>query len=241
MRLDFALAQRGLCSSRERAKAAIMAGLVSVNGKSERKPSRMIAESDVLALSEDKSLRYVSRGALKLLHALEEFSIDVTGLRCLDVGASTGGFTQVLLERGAAHVTAVDVGTAQLAQALREDARVLSLEQTDIRALEAEPVSFACVDVSFISLKLVLPKLFELLDAGGCAVCLVKPQFEVGPGVVSKSGVVKDAKMQLRALEEVIAAAEQIGFTPMGTTRSPITGGAGNAEFLLCLKKEARP
>ena len=238
MRLDIVLTRRGLCPSRERAKSAILAGLVTVNGREERKPSRTVCASDLLALREDESLRYVSRGALKLLHALDCFEIDVNNLRCLDVGASTGGFTQVLLERGAAQVTAVDVGTAQLAQVIRDDPRVRSLEQTDIRALDIPPVRFACVDVSFISLRLVLPKLFGLMEPGGCAVCLVKPQFEAGPGAVSKSGVVQDPKARLRALEEVTAAARQTGFMPCGTTPSPITGGAGNVEFLLYLKKE---
>ena len=231
------MVERRLCSSRERAKSAITAGLVCVNGQQECKPSRDVSERDVLDLREDEALRYVSRGALKLLRALDEFAIDVAGQRCLDVGASTGGFTQVLLERGAAQVTAVDVGTAQLAQIIRDDTRVLSLEQTDIRTLETAPVAFACVDVSFISLRLVLPKLFELVVDGGCAICLVKPQFELGPGA-GKHGVIKDPKAQRRALEEVTAAAERVGFMLGGTTVSPITGGAGNVEFLLCLKKE---
>jgi len=236
MRLDLALAER--CGSRERAKAAIVAGLVTVNGHEERRPSRKVGERDALVLQENEVLRYVSRGALKLLRALDEFAIDVTGLCCLDVGASTGGFTQVLLERGAIEVTAVDVGTAQLAQAIREDPRVLSLERTDIRKLDIPPVDFACVDVSFISLKLVLPKLFELVKEEGAAVCLVKPQFELGPGMVNKSGVVKDEKARMCAIDEVSAAAWQIGFKPKGVTLSPITGSAGNIENLLYLTKE---
>jgi len=237
MRLDIALVQRGLCSSRARAKTAIEAGLVAVNGNRAYKPSVIISESDALVLQDDDSLRYVSRGALKLLRALDYFQLDVTGLTCLDVGASTGGFTQVLLERGASRVTAVDVGTAQLAQALREDPRVASLEQTDIRTLSIPPMDFCCVDVSFISLKLVLPSMFALLRQGACAICLVKPQFEVGPARVGKHGLVKDQKAQAFAIAEVIAAAQQAGFAPQGLTYSPVLGGVGNVEFLLHLTK----
>jgi len=241
MRLDLALMQRGLCSSRQRAKAAIEGGWVTVNGIVERKPSRTVDEKDSIVVCENDSLRYVSRGALKLLHGLDYFKIDVTGLRCLDIGASTGGFTQVLLERGVRQVVAVDVGTAQLAQVLREDARVLSLEQTDIRTLDISPVQFCCVDVSFISLRLVLPHVFANLENNRNAICLLKPQFEVGPQFVGKRGVVKDEKARVRALEEMKIAAEQLGFVVPGATPSPITGGNGNVEFLLYLKKEVRP
>ena len=241
MRLDLALVQRGLCNSRVRAKTALQAGLVTINGITEQKPSRDVSERDELALREDASLRYVSRGAQKLLHALDYFGVEVTGLRCLDVGASTGGFTQVLLERGAAQVVAVDVGTSQLAQVLRDDPRVYSLEQTDIRALDIALVRFCCVDVSFISLTLILPKLFMLLEQESSLICLVKPQFEVGPQFVGKHGVVKDAKARARALEEVSAAAVQAGFFVQGHTPSPITGGQGNVEYLLFLNKGVQP
>ena len=234
MRLDQSLAQFGL--SREKAKAAVLAGLVTVNGREERKPSRDISDGDTLALKDDETLRYVGRGALKLLRALDVYEIAVAGLRCLDVGASTGGFTQVLLERGAARVFAVDVGAGQLAGPLRDDARVANLERTDIRALELEPVDFICADVSFISLRLILPKLFDLLKDGGAAVCLLKPQFECGPGH-AKHGIVKDPKVQARAVGEVCAAARGAGFALRGVTHSPITGGDGNLEFLLFLRR----
>lgn len=237
MRLDAALVQRGLCGSRERAKTAVLTGLVTVNGREERKPSRDVSEGDALTLRHDEGMHYVGRGALKLLRALDVYGISPAGLRCLDVGASTGGFTQVLLERGAAQVFAVDVGTGQLAQSLREDPRVTSLEGTDIRSLELPPVEFACADVSFISLRLVLPKIFTLLRAEGEAVCLIKPQFELGPGVVGKRGVVKDHKLQARAIGEVCAAARTEGFALGGLTYSPIAGGEGNVEFLLYLRK----
>jgi len=183
----------------------------------------------------------VSRGALKLLHALDSFEIDVSGLRCLDAGASTGGFTQVLLERGAAQVIAVDVGTAQLARALLEDPRVVSMERTDIRSLEIPPVDFTSADLSFISLKLVLPRLYILLKSGGGAVCLLKPQFEAGPGHRDKRGVVRDPKVHARVVDEVGAAAERAGFMRAGLVRSPIAGGDGNIEFLLYLRKGVSP
>jgi len=195
-------------------------------------------QDDEIVLQDDHAQHYVGRGALKLLHALEVFDINVAGLRCLDVGASTGGFTQVLLERGAAHVTAVDVGTGQLAPMLREDPRVHSREQMDIRMLEMPAVEFACVDVSFISLKLVLPKLAELLLPQRAAVALVKPQFECGPSAVNKRGLVKSPRERERALRQVIAAAQQAGFAELGVTQSPLLGGQGNVEFLLYLQRE---
>lgn len=238
MRLDVALVERGICASRAKAQRTIEENLVSVNGQPEQKLSRIIGESDEVTLQDSPAQHYVGRGALKLLHAVQTFDIHVTGLRCLDVGASTGGFTQVLLERGAAHVTAVDVGTGQLAPMLRDDARVLSLEQTDIRTLNIEPVQFACVDVSFISLTLILPRLTELLIAHSHVVALVKPQFECGPAALGKRGVVKSAKEHQRALQQVIAAAQQAGFAELGVTQSPLLGGQGNTEILLHLRRE---
>ena len=236
MRLDQALVYRGLSPSRERAKAAILAGEVTVNGVEERKPSRDVSEADALALREVHS--YVGRGYLKLSKALEAFSIDVSGKTCIDVGASTGGFTQLLLERCAAKVYAIDVGTGQLAQSLRDDPRVVSLEKTDFRAVTSEqigPCGFACADVSFISLKLILPNLYALLQENGEAVCLLKPQFETGRPV--KHGIVKDAKEHVRVIDEVIRTAGQIGFSCRGLTYSPVAGGDGNIEFLLHLSK----
>ena len=234
MRLDQTLVYRGLLPSRERAKAAILAGEVTVNGTEERKPSREIREADTLALRETHS--YVGRGYLKLRKALEAFSLDVAGKICMDIGASTGGFNQLLLERGAAKVYAIDVGTGQLAASLRTNPRVVSLEKTDFRAVTAQQVGrpeFACADVSFISLKLLLPNLYALLSANGEAVCLLKPQFETGKPV--KHGVVKDPKEHIRVIAEVIRAAEQAGFACRNLGYSPVMGGNGNIEFLLHL------
>jgi len=236
MRLDQSLVYRGLLPSRERAKAAILAGEVTVNGAGERKPSREIHESDALALRGDHS--YVGRGYLKLRKALEAFEIDVAGKICIDVGASTGGFTQLLLERGAEKVCAIDVGTGQLAASLGANPRVVSLERTDFRAVTADQVGrpeFACVDVSFISLKHIFPNLHALLGENGEAVCLLKPQFETGRPV--KHGIVKDPKEHIRVIGEVIRSAEQLGFTCRNLTYSPVAGGDGNFEFLLQLSK----
>ena len=234
-RLDQALVRRGLLPSREKAKAAICAGAALVNGREERRPSRAVAENDALSLRDTPALHYAGRGSVKLLKALDVFGIPVAGLRCLDIGASTGGFTQVLLERGASLVYAVDVGTGQLAQPLREDPRVVNLEQTDFRALTQSrlgQVDFACADVSFISLTHILPGLAILLKEKSHAVCLLKPQFEVGPQRVRK-GIVKDPRAHVSALDTVATAASQAGFQLCGVTHSPIRGGAGNIEYLL--------
>ena len=236
MRLDQTLVYRGFLPSRERAKAAILAGEVTVNDIEIRKPSLEIADSDSIALREIHG--YVGRGYLKLRKALEAFSIDPAGKICMDVGASTGGFTQLLLERGAAKVYAIDVGTGQLAASIKSDPRVVSLERTDFRAVTREqigPCDFACADVSFISLKLIFPNLHALLDENGEAACLLKPQFETGAPV--KHGVVKDPKEHVRVIGEVISAAEQEGFTCRNLTYSPIAGGDGNIEFLLHFTK----
>jgi len=236
MRLDQTLVYQALLPSRERAKAAILAGEVTVNGTEAKKPSLEVSENDSIALRETHS--YVGRGYLKLHKAFEAFSVDVSGKTCMDIGASTGGFTQLLLERGAEKVWAIDVGTGQLAAPLRADPRVISLEKTDFRAVTAEqagPCDFACVDVSFISLKLILPNLYALLRENGEAVCLLKPQFETGRPV--KHGVVKDAKEHVRVIGEVIRAAGQLGFLCRNLAYSPIAGGDGNIEFFLHLSK----
>ena len=240
LRLDAALPERGLAMSRERAKQMILAGEVFVNGAVIKKPARMIAEDDRIEARHSGKVDYVGRGYLKLEKAIESFYINVSGLNCLDIGASTGGFTQLLLERGASKVTAVDVGTGQLAPLLREDSRVTNLEKTDIRTVTREMVGkadFACVDVSFISLNLIFPHMFALLSEAGSAVCLLKPQFEAGPQRIGKRGVVKDKKVQAQVLSEVLWHAKEVGFSVCGVTHSPIRGGEGNLEFLVYLHK----
>lgn len=236
-RLDQALVARGLFPSRERAQAAIRAGLVTVNGRPAAKASFRVEPADVLAAAGDP-IGYVSRGGLKLVAALDHYGVHPAGLVCLDVGASTGGFTHVLLERGAAQVYAVDVGRDQLHPDLRKDPRVVVMEGTDVRtlgALPGLPAVLVTVDVAFISLTLVLPHLARLAP-GAPVVALVKPQFEVGPGGLGKGGIVKDARARGRALDRVLAAAQAAGYRPETPIPSPVLGTEGNQEFLTVLR-----
>ena len=243
MRLDVYLSEKKLTKSRAAAAALIKAGAVSVNGKIVEKSAFEVGENDDVKIV-GETLKYVGRGGLKLEKALEIGKIDLSGKTCLDIGASTGGFTDCMLQNGAKTVYAVDVGTNQLDEKLRNDARVISLENTDIRDffLNSE-VDFIGADVSFISLKLVLPHIFRLLKKDGKAVVLVKPQFEAGSSSVgrkalSKKGVVTDEKARLKIVAEVRDFAEQCGFTVLLTEKSPITGGSGNVEYLMILEKQ---
>ncbi|MCH5208557.1 MAG: TlyA family RNA methyltransferase [Oscillospiraceae bacterium] len=240
MRLDVYLAERGFCASRTAAARLIEAGGVSVNGKTAQKPSLSVSEDDEIFVIEEKQLKYVGRGGLKLERAIEAFGLDLSGKICVDVGASTGGFTDCMLQNGAERVYAVDVGTAQLAEKLKNDPRVISLEQTDIREFSIEqPADFIGADTSFISQKLILPHIFRLLKSGGEAVVLIKPQFEVGrKSLLTKKGVVRDENLRLKIVEEIKSFAEQCGFKCIGTDISPITGGDGNIEYLLGLRKD---
>ncbi|MEJ0075670.1 MAG: TlyA family RNA methyltransferase [Alphaproteobacteria bacterium] len=233
-RADVALVERGLFESRARAQAAIAAGLVTADGAVIRKSSDEVAAGAVLQATPEH--RWVSRGALKLVAALDHFGFDPGGDVCLDVGASTGGFTEVLLANGANKVYAVDVGRGQLHARLRGDPAIVSLEETDIRKLDstwlAEAPEFATVDVSFISLKLVLPALDRLLRRPSHLVALIKPQFEAGRAHVKK-GIVRDPAVHGAVREEIAAFARSLGWTVVGTIASPIEGGEGNKEFLL--------
>ena len=232
-RIDRLLVERGLFDSRAKAQAAIEAGLVSANGVAVRKPSDEIAVDAPLTAT--AAHPYVSRGGLKLAAALDHFGFDPRGLACLDVGASTGGFTQVLLERGARLVIAVDVGRDQLHASLRGRADVVSREQTDIRTLAAESLShspdFVTIDVSFISLKLVLPAVTALVPKARL-VALIKPQFEAGPERVTK-GIVRDPAVHAEVCEGVQNHAASLGWQVLVVIPSPIDGGDGNREFLL--------
>lgn len=238
-RIDKLLVERGLAESRERAQALILAGQVVVGEHVADKAGWMVEETVELRLK-GEVLPYVSRGGLKLVHALDHFGLEVAGLRALDVGASTGGFTDVLLQRGAAAVCALDVGYGQLAWKLRQDPRVTVLERTNIRQFEAEALPFVpdvvVCDVSFISLALVLPKLVEIGQRARWLVCLIKPQFEVGKGEVGKGGVVRDERKRQAAVERVVALARTLGCDVLGVITSPITGPAGNVEYLLALR-----
>lgn len=236
IRLDLALEQRGLLPSRARARDAILRGTVSVNGAPAKKPNQMVGEDDVLAL-DDPASAYVSRAALKLIAGLEAGAISVAGKTCLDVGSSTGGFTQVLLERGAAKVFAVDVGHDQLHESLRQDPRVVSLEGTNARDLDPElipqPIDLLVSDVSFVSLTKVLGAPLALCGPKAEAVILYKPQFEVGRDFVGKGGIVSDAAASQRALGAVVGFVESAGFALRQTVISPIAGGDGNVETVL--------
>lgn len=238
-RADKLLFDRGMTVSRERAKALIMAGQVVAGDHLVEKPGQMLAVAIELRIKDD--LPFVSRGGLKIQKALDQFSIDVTGLTVMDVGASTGGFTDCLLQRGASRVFAVDVGYGQLAWKLQQDERVLSFEKTNIRYLEPDCLpsipDMAVIDASFISLEKVLPNTLRLIKADGLVVALVKPQFEVGRGEVGKGGVVRDPEKHAEVLESVCALARSLALEVVGVTESPITGPKGNREFLIYLRK----
>ncbi len=238
-RLDQALVERGLATSRERAQTMVRAGLVRVAGVPTDQPDRLITADQAIEVA--GTTAYVSRGGDKLAAALDAFAIDPTGRACLDVGASTGGFTDLLLQRGAARVIAVDVGYGQLDFRLRQDPRVIVLERINIRHLDRLPVpaDLAVIDVSFISLRLVLPRVRALLSPPGDIVALVKPQFEVGKGAVGKGGVVRDPEQHARVISELSHFAEENGYTVAGQVPSPILGAKGNREFLLYLRPNA--
>jgi len=243
-RLDAALVARKLVSGRDRAKALIMAGQVYVNGQKSDKAGEEVREDDRIEVR-GETLRYVSRGGLKLEKALAAFPISLEGKTCCDFGASTGGFTDCMLQNGAAKVYAFDVGYGQLAWSLRNDPRVVNYERTNIRYLTGEevdgPVDFISVDVSFISLTLILPVAYRLLAGGGEIVCLIKPQFEAGRDKIGKKGVVRDPAVHLEVIEKVLGFVKPLSLSVKGITYSPVKGPEGNIEYLLYLKKDAEP
>lgn len=248
-RLDQLLVTRGLAETRSRAQALLMAGQVRVNGQVQTKAGMAVDTASEIMLTHP--LPYVSRGGYKLAHALDTSGLSPAGLLALDVGASTGGFTDVLLQRGARRVYAVDVGYGQLDWRLRQDERVVVLERTNIRTLEHLPplapgqppprARAACIDVSFISLRLVLPAVQRLITPDAWIVALVKPQFEAGRHAVGKGGVVRDPATHRQVLHDVVGAATTCGLVVCGASRSPITGPAGNIEFLLWLQPGGQP
>ena len=239
-RLDVLLVKQGLAPSREKAKAIIMSGNVFVAGQREDKAGSVFDEVAVITVKENP-LKYVSRGGLKLEKAMQCFPITLAGSVCMDIGASTGGFTDCMLQNGAVKVYAVDVGYGQLAWSLRTDERVVNLERTNIRYITEEqgpqPGDFISVDVSFISLTLVLPVAHRLLKDGAQMVCLVKPQFEAGKDKVGKKGVVRDPQIHREVIRKVIDCAAELGFWVRGLDFSPIKGPEGNIEYLLFLQK----
>ncbi len=246
VRLDKLLVDRGLAPSRERASAMVLAGKVRVAGQPAHKAgSQVDAGAEVTLIEDDHP--YVSRGALKLVQGLDAFAIDPTGMTAIDVGASTGGFTDVLLRRGAARVYAIDVGYGQLAWSIRQDPRVVVLERHNVRAMDVtlvpEPCDLAVIDVSFISLTLVLPRIVRLMraPAGKPIVALIKPQFEAGRENVARGGVVREDDIRRAAIEKVRTWATDRGFAASEAVESPIKGPAGNVEYLVCLRTPEVP
>jgi len=242
-RLDVCLVNRNLAPTRQRAQALILAGRVLVNHEPANKPGIRVSNDDTITIK-GTDMPYVSRGGIKLARALTQYRIDVSGLQCMDVGASTGGFTDCLLQNGAAHVVAVDVGYGQIAWKLRQDPRVMVLERSNIRYLAVEkvpvPVDLAVIDVSFISLKIVIPAIKKFLKASAGVIALIKPQFEVGRKLVGKGGVVKDPALHAGVNQSLTQFVETIGFhVEDSIVPSPITGPKGNKEFLCYMKIES--
>lgn len=244
-RLDVLLVKQGLAESREKAKAVIMAGEVFVQGQREDKAGAMFDESKVTITVKGSSLRYVSRGGLKLEKAMACFPITLEGDICMDIGSSTGGFTDCMLQNGAKKVYSVDVGHGQLAWKLRQDERVVCMEKTNFRYLTrdqiADNLDFASVDVSFISLTKILLPAWRLLKCGGQMVCLIKPQFEAGREKVGKKGVVRDPAVHREVIAKVMDFAALLHFSVLGLTWSPIKGPEGNIEYLIFIQKEEQP
>ncbi len=242
IRLDVLLTERGLQESRQKAQGTIMSGLVYVGGQRVDKPGTAVDRSAEVEIR-GSTLRYVSRGGLKLEKAMAVWPIALAGKICMDVGASTGGFTDCMLQNGAAKVYAVDVGYGQLAWSLRSDERVVCLERTNARYLDhgviPEEPDFSSVDVSFISLRLILPAIAGVLKEGGEVVCLVKPQFEAGREKVGKKGVVRDPAVHREVLEHFLSHAKESGFTVLALSYSPVRGPEGNIEYLGWLRKGA--
>lgn len=243
-RLDIAVFEQGYAPSREKAKAVIMAGQVYVNNQKVDKAGFELKEDDVLEVR-GNTLKYVSRGGLKLEKAMQCFPIDISGKICMDVGASTGGFTDCMLMNGASKVYSIDVGYGQLAWKLRCDDRVVNLERTNFRYVDetkiTDKIDFASVDVSFISLKLIFPNLKKFLKPGGKAVCLIKPQFEAGKEKVGKKGVVRDVSVHLEVVNRVMQEAVDAGFSVLGLDYSPVKGPEGNIEYLMFLSSAVSP
>lgn len=243
-RLDILVTERGLAESREKAKTFIMAGQVYVDGQKADKPGDTFSE-DAAVEVRGKGLPYVSRGGLKLEKAMREFGLQLQGRTCMDIGASTGGFTDCMLQNGAQRVYSVDVGYGQLAWSLRTDPRVVNLERTNARYLTREQVpeeiDFFSVDVSFISLTLILPAVRPLLAEHGQAMCLIKPQFEAGREKVGKKGVVRDKAVHEEVIEKIRSFALENGFSVLGLTFSPVKGPEGNIEYLIYLERSEAP
>lgn len=243
-RLDSVIFEKGFSDSREKAKALIMAGVVYVNNQKADKPGMSVKDTDSIEVRENP-LKYVSRGGLKLEKAMSSFPIELGGKVCADIGASTGGFTDCMLQNGAALVYAIDVGYGQLAWKLRNDERVINLERTNFRYVTKEQIpkelQFASVDVSFISLSIIIPALYPLMCEKGQAVCLIKPQFEAGKDKVGKKGVVRDPDVHKEVIFKILDVMINNGFSVLGLEFSPIKGPEGNIEYLIFIEKSGQP
>ncbi|MBQ3378853.1 MAG: TlyA family RNA methyltransferase [Clostridia bacterium] len=241
-RIDILVFEKGFAESREKARALVMEGIVFVNGERTDKPGQSVDENAQIEIR-GKKLEFVSRGGLKLKGAIDRFNIDLTDVYAIDIGASTGGFTDCMLMHGAKKVYAVDVGYGQLAWKLRTDPRVVNIERTNIRYFDdsvlERRLDFGTVDVSFIGLKLVLPVLYRTLRDGARAVCLIKPQFEAGREAVGKKGVVRDMRVHEQVIKKVLCEAQETGFSILGVYHSPIRGPEGNIEYLMYIEKRA--
>lgn len=240
MRLDSAVFEKGFSESREQAKNLIMAGVVYVNNQKADKPGTAVKDTDEIEVRSNP-LKYVSRGGLKLAKAMDSFGLTLDGLTCADIGASTGGFTDCMLQNGAVKVYAVDVGYGQLAWKLRTDERVVNMERTNFRYVTKEQIpdelDFCSVDVSFISLSIIIPVMRTLMKDGAKAVCLIKPQFEAGREKVGKKGVVRDKKVHIETVEKTVNTAVENNMTVLGLDYSPVKGPEGNIEYLILLQK----
>ncbi|MBM4353191.1 MAG: TlyA family RNA methyltransferase [Deltaproteobacteria bacterium] len=241
-RIDILLVERGLAPTRQKAQAMLLAGAVLVDDRPVDKPGTLVS-SEAAVRVRGNPIPYVSRGGLKLEHALDRFGIDPTGLRVLDAGISTGGFADCLLQRGAAHIYGVDVGKAQVAWEIRQNPAVTLFEGTNVREFDVarlgDPVDLVVADLSFISLTLVLPVLHAALRPDGIALPMVKPQFEVGREHIGRKGVVRDETLRLAAVDKVVRASLECGFAHLGTTPSPVPGPEGNIEYFLHLRRAA--
>ncbi len=244
LRLDVAIYEKGFVDSREKAKALIMAGLVYVNNQKQTKAGFTVKDGDCLELRGEK-MPFVSRGGYKLKKAVDEFGLTLNEKICMDIGASTGGFTDCMLQNKAKKVYSIDVGYGQLAWKLRQDERVINLERTNFRYVTdkevTDEIDFASVDVSFISLKLIIPNMRNLLKSGGQAVCLIKPQFEAGKEKVGKNGVVRDLSVHTEVVETIYNFVLQNGFSVLNLDFSPIKGPQGNIEYLIYIEKSEQP
>lgn len=243
-RLDAAVFEQGFCDSREKAKTLIMAGVVYVNNQKADKPGMQIKDEDSIEVRSNP-LKYVSRGGLKLEKAMSSFDIKLDGLVCADIGASTGGFTDCMLQNGAKKVYSIDVGYGQLAWKLRTDPRVVNMERTNFRYVTKEQLpdelSFASVDVSFISLSLIVPVMRTLMRNDAYAVCLIKPQFEAGRDKIGKKGVVRDKSVHIEVVDNIIGMMLNNGFSVSGLDYSPVKGPEGNIEYLILVQKSDQP